>query len=238
MNLISCFGDSITKGSPGVSYVPLLEEYGEVHNLGVGGDTLRGIAARIDRYLTEHSPDLLIIEAGTNDILHPYLSERTDRWRFVTEHSIAKRGEPCRTPEEFSSLYRGLLERLCGLQVIVVTIPCIGEDPDSPLNRRVDRYDDEIRQLCSSLKVPLADFHAREKQQLSSYAQNNPRILHEHPAYVIFDVLATRALPVSRYLSSRRDLLFTIDGVHLNSRGSQLLAETVTETMDRELKLR
>lgn len=123
---IVCFGDSITRGIPGSSYVAYLPSHLQAENHGLGGDTLNGMAKRVDAYLKLHTPDHAVLQIGTNDILHPYLRGRSMRWKSVVQRTIEGKGIPIVEPEAFTERLAGLIEQLLPCRVSVVSIPCIG----------------------------------------------------------------------------------------------------------------
>ncbi|GIM29627.1 peptidase [Clostridium polyendosporum] len=71
---IICIGDSLTFGygvNLGNSWVDLLRNKtkNEIINKGVNGDTTTGMLSRFSTDVTNHSPDMVSIMAGTNDLL-------------------------------------------------------------------------------------------------------------------------------------------------------------------------
>jgi len=68
-----CFGDSLTEGAIGVSYVDILRARlpadVRVVNAGITGDTTAGGVRRIDWSLQDGDVKVVILELGANDIL-------------------------------------------------------------------------------------------------------------------------------------------------------------------------
>lgn len=48
--MIACFGDSITEGRPGVTYLRYLDGAEKYYNMGLSGDTLLGLSKRVDQF--------------------------------------------------------------------------------------------------------------------------------------------------------------------------------------------
>lgn len=226
---IVCFGDSITRGIPGSSYVAYLPSHLQAENHGLGGDTLNGMSKRVDAYLKLHTPDHAVLQIGTNDILHPYLRGRSMRWKSVVQRTIEGKGIPIVEPEAFTERLAGLIEQLLPCRVSVVSIPCIGEVLLSDLNLKVDAYNRQISACCRTFGIPFIDFNSTQKQTLSAREVCSPLVLHPHPSYVVLDILSTSVFPLGSWLSERRNLSLTIDGVHLNETGAGILAQMVQE---------
>ena len=65
-----CLGDSLTEGTVGVGFIPFLQELlpgNEYVNLGVNGETIRGLRRRAERL--KMRGDAAIVWIGTNDVL-------------------------------------------------------------------------------------------------------------------------------------------------------------------------
>ena len=80
-----CIGDSITLGIMGYSYIPFAEKKQQLVNLGVNGESLLGGIRRLCRYMKKRAyreADTVIFSLGTNDILLPYLGNRSRFWHI------------------------------------------------------------------------------------------------------------------------------------------------------------
>ena len=67
---VLCLGDSLTEGTVGVGFIPLLEELlpgNQYVNLGVNGDTITGLRRRAERL--QQRGDAAIVWIGTNDVM-------------------------------------------------------------------------------------------------------------------------------------------------------------------------
>ena len=79
-------GDSITEGQIGIGYVDIIQHYFpefQCKNYGRGGDTISGIFKRLLKILKTHTEnyDIIVIEAGHNDIFLPYVKKK---WNFTS----------------------------------------------------------------------------------------------------------------------------------------------------------
>ncbi|HEX6607600.1 MAG TPA: GDSL-type esterase/lipase family protein [Chloroflexia bacterium] len=144
------FGDSITAATPG--YLDVLQQVLShrrpdldlrLLNAGIPGNTVRDLAARLDRDVLARRPDWVVICIGANDYFG------------------AARGQGGVPLAEFEAVYRALVARLqgAGIDPILMTIPVIGSDEeDSPIpDPRA--YNATIKALAQSAGLRLVDIH-------------------------------------------------------------------------------
>jgi len=122
-----------------------------------------------------------------------------------------------------------LLNKIGHKKVIIISIPCIGEDIESKINKKVDSYNNIIKNLCIKTGEVFVDFNRRQKQEISINICKNKAFISNHPVGMIIDMLLTKYFLLSDIISKRRNLCTTIDGVHLNSNGASMLADMIEE---------
>ncbi len=69
---IALYGDSLTEGRAGVSYVNYLQQLlpeHEILNYGYGGDTVISLYRHVVRQKLDHPVDLSFVFVGVNDVL-------------------------------------------------------------------------------------------------------------------------------------------------------------------------
>jgi acyl-CoA thioesterase I len=78
-----CFGDSLTEGVIGASYIDMLCERlpgARIVNAGINGDTTLNLLRRVERDVVPWHPDLIVLFVGLNDVGsaygEPMLNER------------------------------------------------------------------------------------------------------------------------------------------------------------------
>ncbi len=229
-------GDSLTAGSPGASYTARLKQAfpeWRFRIAGHRGETLIGASNTVrDILATTELPNLVILEVGLNDVLLPYLSSQHLFWKMragLTEH---RDSPPIQNPRVFSRQYirmvRWIKNEGVG-QIIVTTLPCLGEDLNSPLNRLREKYNKAIRSLAKHEMVSLADVGSRFDETLRRVGSPNGYLPSGWIGW--FDKWITRDEKKTDQLSRRRKLLLTIDGVHLNRKGADLFANTVIKAL-------
>lgn len=227
-------GDSITAGHIGIaftSYLPIED----LMIRGIDGDTMRGVTARVLRYLSntriQRSVDALLIECGGNDILLPSFSADP----FAA--ALIQRGkEPIADAQQFireySAALDAILEIWTGLgkdptKIAVASIPPLGEYRDGPMQLTRSLYNGLIREAATQRSFTFIDL---------SFEQ----LLSGSPGYCLDDLMAmsSDALLVGKdpqkaeQLSRSRGLHFTIDGVHFNERGARAAAEACSSFLD------
>ncbi len=227
--MIYCYGDSITKGTPGLSYTKYIKNK-KIKNFGLGGDTLQGLIKRVYLTIDKRPTDHYIIQIGTNDVLLRFLKNHSNSWR-MTVNRLVKRGRfLCDDAQHFYCLYKDFVEGLLNKekQVTLITIPCLGENVDSPLNQIVNQYNTKILTIARDHAVDLIDFNAWQKNILKSNPSVSAYFISRNPFHMVLDSLLTLCPVFSKYLSKKRGLLTTVDGCHLNKVGAEGLAKLLS----------
>ena len=224
MKKLVCFGDSITQGTIGDAYVRLIAaqmQHLEVINSGIDGDTTYNLFQRLDTAVLQHNPDAVLIMVGLNDFGTAY-GELLSRvyYRRLKKVPIAI------DIPAFETLYDGIIQRVvrAGILVILCTPTTLGEVPDTAGQFILDGYVRVIHQLAVRHSLPLIDV----RQAFVEAMRNDPR---HGPAYhlwmVPYDSWRIRRGMTYDQISAQRGFNLLVDGVHLNSTGATLVAQTV-----------
>ena len=228
-------GDSLTAGHPGARYISYLKRElpgVRIKSAGKGGRTLRDTALILPSLMQRYHPDILVIETGTNDLLLPFLKERGGQWFHRIHEAEQKGGLPLPNPSHFQTVYECSLKMLSTLgcrSPLLITIACLGEDLETPLNRKRRIHNDVIRGLCANDGACLVDTAARFERMLSRKQRPNSYLLDDPGS--INDRLLKKLARWSDSLSRKRGLRLTIDGVHFNRRGARIYARVVSNTL-------
>ncbi len=223
---IGFFGDSLTEGIPGVPYVDILQERfpsDELVNFGRAGDSVVGTHERVLSLEGAERFDLAFVWTGVNDILA----------RISWASPITRRllGEPwVDTHEEFVEQYRELLVALSPHTVRIVAVAplFIGEDLANPWNQVLDTLASEIESLC-------ADFEGVQFLNLRPYMADiasgecSSPFIEKHGLGTVWEALALRDAEAVDRVAAERGLCYTVDGIHLNSRGARAVAAAFEE---------
>jgi lysophospholipase L1-like esterase len=229
-----CYGDSITKGSPGISYLRYMSGKRNYMNLGLGGETLIGLGNRVLDSIDKYDTVDYVIQIGTNDILLPFLSAYSAEWRKRVE-KIYKRGSiPCESEDRFEEIYIEMIKRFAVTKrrIIVISIPCIGEDIHNELNQRADIYNSIIQKISVEFGVDYLDFNGLQKSLIKN-DKNDPYFISQNPNDMIKDVLLSSLKAYRKKISTIRNLYLTVDGCHLNDRGATALAGLLESVIDK-----
>jgi lysophospholipase L1-like esterase len=130
----------------------------QILNMGVGGNTVRDLAARWENDVMAQAPDWLSIMIGINDV-----------WR---QFDTAVPKDQQISVEEFS----GTLERLIAtirprLQGLVLMTPYYLEpDRTDPMRAMMDRFGEEVRRLAVKFQAEFVDAQAAMDLALREYS--------------------------------------------------------------------
>ncbi len=129
-------------------------------NMGIGGNTVRHLAARWENDVLNRTPDWLSVMIGINDV-----------WR---QFDAPLRTELHVLPEEYRDTYRSLLERVRGsLRGLVICSPyVIDDDPADPMRARMDEYREISRELATEFDAIYVDTQAPFLSHLRHYHSN------------------------------------------------------------------
>jgi lysophospholipase L1-like esterase len=235
---VVCFGDSLTEGVIGASYVDILRErlapHARVINAGVNGDTTLNLLRRVERDVIARDPDVVVILVGLNDLTTAY------GWRSNRVYYHAAKQVHIRlTPRRFLRAYRRLLATLRArttARLALCTLTTVGERLDDPFQAYVDSYSTIIQALAVQEGLPLIDLRAAFRAALAP----DP---HAGPPYHIWTPLldwAAIMLGGQTYttLTERRGYRLLCDGAHLAEAGAELVADTMMPTLHEILQSR
>ncbi len=231
---VLCFGDSLTFGPPGVPFIKYFQDKEQYKNHGIGGDTLTGMTERILPCLAEPENREFIIGIGTNDLLLPYMENRSEPWKLAVDLMVRGGKVILRDIESFERAYTFLMDQVAasGKIATVFNMPCIGEDVDSELNLRADEYNRIIRRICEERGIAFVDFKTFQKRRILKHGGHNPYLLSEDPTKAIRDAFWTALLPFTERVAKSRGLFMTVDGVHLNHASARLLARLIEKARE------
>jgi lysophospholipase L1-like esterase len=231
---IGFFGDSLTEGLPGVPYVDILQERfpnDELVNFGRAGDSVVGTHGRILSLDGAERFDLAFVWTGVNDVLA----------RISWASPITRRllGEPwVDTHEEFVAQYRALLETLSphATRIVAVAPLFIGEDLSNPWNQVLDTLAREIEALCSDFDgVEFLNLHPYMTDVASGECASP--FVEKRGLGTVWEALALRDSEAVDRVAAERGLCYTVDGIHLNSRGAKVVADALADRI-RDLQAR
>ena len=220
---IALIGDSLTEGRPGVSFYNILKEKFPVItfvNLGKPGESVKSLYTRLKKEKLETDYDLSFLWIGVNDVYSKLLK--------VQAQPVAK------DHGEFRDYYEKVLELIIesSKKVIVVTPALVGENPNNAPNNEIKELNILIQSIAS--KHDTVSFLNMQSVFLNNLSENNSSdYISTKVVRVMMDVLFYKKPSRIDKLSKERGLHFTLDGVHLNSTGAQIVAETYASEIER-----
>jgi lysophospholipase L1-like esterase len=230
-----CFGDSLTEGAIGASYVDILRQRlpaaVRVINAGINGDTAINLLRRLDRDVVPYRPDLVMILVGLNDLTTAYGWPSNRAY-----YRVIKRVPIALTPALFARAYQRLIAQLhrhTNAQLVLCTLTTVGERLDDPFQAYIEAYSTVVRALAEREQLPLIDLRRAFRTALLQ----DPR---DGPAYHIWTPLLDAAairLCGRTYaeLGARRGYRLLCDGAHLAEAGAALVAETMLPFLEQAL---
>jgi len=222
---IGFFGDSLTSGVPGSSYVAMLRERFPEDTLlsfGRANDTVVSLYRRISAMRLGQPLDIAFLWIGVNDV------PQTDRWPYRAFHALLTQRR-ARDMDEFQSCYRATLDLLHEMAGRVIVAPPVlkGEDLDNPWNRRLADLAGLMQEVTAECdRAEFLDLQAAFARELA--ARPGSEHIPRNPFRVLLDALTLRTDGQIDAKAAERGLHLTLDGVHLNSAGAKLVAEELT----------
>ena len=225
---IVCFGDSLTEGALGASYVELLRGRlpdARIVNAGINGDTTLNLLRRLRRDVAPHRPDRVIVLVGLNDLASAY-GEPLSRGYYHTVKRVHMR----LTPARFARAYRRLIAELraqTGARLALCTLTTVSEQPEDPSHVYMDAYSTVVRALAAQERIDLIDVRAAFLAAIRQEPREGPLY---HLWVPLLDTLAIRARRQTvDTLSAARGYRLLCDGAHLSSAGAALVAACMLE---------
>lgn len=222
--MIYCYGDSLTQGVPGTSYIAFLNKKHKIKNYGLAGDTLLNMTERLKKRIDKI--DNLVICIGINDILLPFFENYSRSWNIAVKMKVRKRFEPSRSKEEFKKNYSYMIELIKNKKVLIIGMPLLESNLDI-LNKEIEEYNEIIKNICKTNNIPYIDFADEEKKYNRNLEYNIP----ENWFTTVSDVIITRKQRNVEKLSKERNLSLTVDGMHFNNVSASMLANLIDKKM-------
>ena len=225
---IAFWGDSLTEGFPGASYFEILKQRlpeDILINYGKGGDTVLSLYRRLKRTHLNQPVDIAFLWVGVNDIFVK-LSGSYLVYKTILNQPWGK------NLEEFERYYRLTLEYLCqhANRVLTVSPLFLGEEPNSGWNQELGALSRIIERVSDPFpKVKYLDLREIIYPQLND--KKTSVYLPTSLTRIGLDTVLLKQNAQIDKMSSERGLVFTLDGVHLNSRGAEIVADIFLENI-------
>lgn len=212
---IALIGDSLTEGRPGVSFFNILKEkfpHITFVNLGKPGESVKSLYNRLMEKKLEKDYDLSFLWIGVNDVYSKLLS--------VQAQPVAK------DIDEFKDYYEKVLELVIGSskKAVTVTPAVVGENIDNAPNNEIKELNVLIQSIARKhANVNFIDMQTVFFRHLSKV--NSSDYISTKVTRIMMDILFYKKPSKIDKISKERGLHLTLDGIHLNSAGAQIVAE-------------
>jgi len=223
--IIACIGDSLTHGNIGQSWVDYLRQEfpNDVFlNEGINGNTAWQVIQRLDPIL-QCKPDLIILMIGTNDALGSF--DINSGLRYKKNNELPE----VPTFEKYKKHFNELIEKI-GLQskIAICTLPPIGENVNSEVNKHVNLFNDYIKLIANQKKLsllPVSDalWSDIQSRTYPSKLEYNPKVI---PLFRrIFGGIFHHYIFKKSWndISSAKGQWILFDQIHLNERGAEIV---------------
>jgi len=233
---IACFGDSLTFGSVGYSYIRFISPEFTVLNKGINGDTTVCALRRLKRFIGNRKNskvDTYVVAIGTNDLLLPYLTTISPLWEIQMAPRV-KMKECIYDDALFEAEYKKIIELLLSHNKTVITVGLPLLQLKGFKNENVQKRNRIIERLAAAYGIPFIDAAALQRQSSQSIAFSYS---WKHKTLErIIDGIVMLVFPFSKdWFSNLRHLELTVDGVHYNSRSAKLIGNAITNSLYRNL---
>lgn len=151
-----------------------------VDNLGIGGDTSKGLLNRFDAEVLSRNPDVVTVLIGINNV-----------WGHFDIRSNFPDNVAALNPEHYESHLRKMIEKTLnyGSKMVLITPFFLESNKNDPMRNLCDKYNAIVKKLADEYGTYFCDVQAAfdafmEKE--SAYLLSNDRV-HPNPAgqYII-----------------------------------------------------
>jgi lysophospholipase L1-like esterase len=227
---IVCLGDSITRGQISANFVDLLDsrlgappdsEFCFV-NSGINGDLAYNVLLRLDRVIALQ-PRCVILMIGTNDVVATL--RRSNLWIS----RISKWLPHIPTMAWYRQNLEEIVRRLkaeTSARIALASPPIIGEHLESVSNKRLRAYNAIIQEIAAREGMAYLPVYERFAEYLKSTGKHAGKPHHSR-LFMTAELTVRHMFFKESYVAISRREGFTImtDGVHLNEKGAELVAE-------------
>lgn len=227
--MVACIGDSITAGNMSADWVGMLDDrlrgrgYRFI-NAGVNGDLAWNVVQRLDDVIA-CAPDVVVLLIGTNDVMATYNEKAAASYR--RQKRLPQTAITLEWYIENVSEVLGRLRAETDARIAVMELPILGEGREGEMARRVETYNEALRDLADAHDATVLPLHSGLVDLLP--------VQHDAPPYKRSMGPMGRAAASHHILrrswddiAARNGLAVLTDHVHLAGRGAAVVADLVT----------
>jgi lysophospholipase L1-like esterase len=228
--VVVCAGDSITHGRVSINYVDILSyrlssRGFTLVNAGINSHLAYNLGLRLDEII-RCRPDVVTILIGTNDA-NATLSDSALQ-RYLAEMRLPRKPD--------SAWFRSNLASICSrlkagtrARIALLSIPPMGEEPDSDAYLRAIEYSRIIKEVAAEQRVDYLPLSEEMTLRVEARGRKPAVEFRGDPEFAMYGVLARHYLLRQSYdeISESNGFLYLTDLLHLNTRGATLVADLI-----------
>ena len=234
--VVACLGDSITHGNVSYDWVSNLRARFSAQNLhfinaGINSNVVWQLNQRLPTILACR-PDTVVVLIGTNDVMGSF--HKADGQSYKRQGGLPAVPNQPAYRRELRKLLRGLQSVR---HVAVATLPPLGENPRSPINRLVDSFNDDIRAIVAEENRTVLPLGERLFEILENRTQLPRENYQPGPIHRLVPIVRAVA---DYYIhneswdqsASNRGLDLLPDHIHLGEKAGKVMADLVSEYIE------
>lgn len=231
--VVVCLGDSITHGIISTNYVELLQQkyMGKLLfvNSGINGNLAYNLKIRLKHDCTDFDPDFITILIGTNDVNSNKDPKTLSRYMKFQKL-------PCKP--DYSFFYTNLeeiikeLQKTTGARIALLSLPVIGENLNSRLNRLAAQYSAGIRELAVKYKVSYLALNEKQHAFLTEKRQGVQGNHRKKNLLLNFLLMMRRGFDG---IAAANNRFLTYDDLHETSLGAGMIVEKISFWLNNNL---
>jgi lysophospholipase L1-like esterase len=186
-------------------------------NAGINGNTSAQALARVPEVVACR-PDAVVVHIGANDALAIRGS--------AMAQNVAERPTLDGFAANLSAIVRGLAPT--GARIALMSIQPVGEQPDSEINKDVDRINEVVRRTAAAANVTYLPLHERLTDLLAERGAGRPAVDSLMPFVRAVVAHLGIGVPLDR-IGRLNGYAVHTDGLHLASPGGLVAADLVED---------
>ena len=227
---VVCVGNSITHGQVSYNYVNILSDRLSVDgyqfvNAGINGNLVYNVVNRLDMII-RCDPDYVTVLIGTNDV-NASLSQKNSA-RYMKDMALPEKPNA----EFFRKNVKELISQLkkrTNATIAILSLPPIGEEINHIAYQRTKEYSGIILDVAQENNVDYLPLHEKITEYLLA-EDHRPRLSYDNGfrRIMIKGIFSHFLLGTSfDKIATNNGFLIVTDFLHLNHRGSKMVADLI-----------
>lgn len=224
-----CFGDSNTHGNVSYDWVSdLINDlpHFQIFNAGLNSDLSFSLLKRVEDVIA-CNPDFITILIGTNDINAAFAKKSLKR--YISTGKISKSEIPNLTTfEKNLAKIVEIFQLKTNAKIALMTLPLMGEDLKSEINKIADTYSEVIEKVSFKYKINCLPIRSQQKEYLIKNPSHTPYRFEQYFILLNKSVLLHYIFGFSwDKISNLHKTQLSPDFLHQNSKAGKMIKEQV-----------